>query len=402
MKILYYSPHPHLNLTDKTGYGTHMREMIQAFRDLGHEVLPVINGGTEPRTPSSNQNIKNSSGIKKILKSVVPKFIWRSLKDRRILQFDRNAEIELEKIVNEFKPDLIYERAYYLQVSGVNVASRKKIKHFLEVNAPYVDETFEFEGTNSIYTNQATKAEELQLQLSDRVFVVSSPLKSYFLKKYPSLKADKIQVTPNCVNLDKVKVDGIKKNQIIEKYQLSGHTVVGFVGSIFPYHGVDKMITAFNEVYRNAKTIKLLIVGDGLILNELKSLAQTLEAKHNIIFTGNVPNTEVFSYIDVMDITVLATTEWYCSPIKLFEYGALGKAVVAPDIPAVHDVMINHKDGLLVKPDKEQLAKALGELINNRSERETIGLSFKTKVETNYTWIMNARQVLSSLNSDPK
>ncbi len=392
MKILYYSPHPHLNLQDKTGYGTHMREMIQAFRDLGHDVLPVINGGTEKQ---EGEKPLKSNFAKNILKNLIPKFIWRSLKDRRLLKFDALAERALEKKVDEFKPDLIYERAYYMQVSGVNVAQRKKIKHFLEVNAPYIDETFEFEKSPTLFNKTALKNEELQLTLSSKVFVVSSSLQAYFLKKYPSLKADKILVTPNCVNLDKVKVDALKKKTIAHDLNLENNIVVGFVGSIFPYHGVDVLMTAFDIVYKQTKNIKLLIVGDGQIVPQLKNYAQRLESGANIIFTGNVPYADVFSYIDLMDVAVLATTEWYCSPIKLFEYGALGKAIIAPDTQAVRDVITDTKDGILVKHNKEFLAKALSTLIENATLRQNIGTSFKIKIQSNYTWIKNAQRVLS-------
>ncbi len=393
MRILYYSPHPQLNLSDKTGYGTHMREMIQAFEQAGHEVLPVIMGGLKREEQSSNKTQKPSA-IKLILKLVLPKYIWRSLKDRNLLQFDSKARSELQKKVDSFKPDLIYERAYYLQVSGVNIASRNKITHFLEVNAPYIDETFEFEQASSYYGKLALKNEELQLSLSSKVFVVSSALKDYFIKKYKNLPSDKIITTPNCVNLEKVKVNEATKKIVSDKYSLQNHSIIGFVGSIFPYHGVDVLIKAFNEVYKKNKSVKLMIVGDGLILEELKTLSKTLEASNNIIFTGNVPYSEVFSYIDLMDVTVLATTEWYCSPIKLFEYGALGKAIVAPDTQSVRDVIEDGKDGILVKNNNSFLSDALIKLIENRMAREEMGLSFKKKIENKYTWIKNAEFVL--------
>lgn len=391
MKILYYSPHLRLNLSDKTGYGTHMREMIQAFRDLGHEVLPVINGGVEQRKQTAPVK---TPFAKNIAKNLTPKFIWRTIKDNRLIAFDKNAETELENIVDQFKPDLIYERAYYMQVSGVNVATKKKIKHFLEVNAPYIDETFEFEKSPTLYNNTALKNEERQLTLSDKVFVVSSSLRDYFLKKYPSLDPKKIVVTPNCVNLEKVKVSESGKKELMEKYALANHIVIGFVGSIFPYHGVDIMMGAFNEVFKKNKNIKLMIVGDGQIVPQLKQYAHRLESGPNIIFTGNVPYSEVFSHIDAMDITVLATTEWYCSPIKLFEYGALGKAVIAPDTQAVRDVMTDTKDGILVKPGKEFLIQAMNTLIENETLRKNIGISFRKKIEDHYTWIKNAESVL--------
>lgn len=80
MKILYYSPHPHLKLEDNTGYGTHMREIIQAFRSLGHEVFPVIMGGIcRKDTQDQDVGMKNTTKIK--IKKYIPSILWETLKD---------------------------------------------------------------------------------------------------------------------------------------------------------------------------------------------------------------------------------------------------------------------------------------------------------------------------------
>jgi glycosyltransferase involved in cell wall biosynthesis len=394
MKILYYSPHPYLNLTSKTGYGTHMREMINAFRVLGHNVLPIINGGTDDVGYSSEK--KSIELIKRIFKSIIPSFIWRSVKDYRLLQFDKRAEAALEKQVIAYQPDLIYERAYYIQTSGINVAKKFKIKHYLEVNAPYTEETTEFEKARTVFARTAEEREEKQLISPDKIFVVSSALRDYFTDKIKGINQKNIIVTPNCVNPEKIKVDTTLRIKIEEKYGLKDYTVVGFVGSIFPYHGVDILIDAFNEVYKKNEKIKLLIVGDGLIAPQLKKHAQTLEAANHIIFTGNVSHSDIFSYIDLMDITVLADTKWYCSPIKIFEYGALAKAVIAPDTKAVRDVITNNVDGTLIKPDRSTLTDTLSGLIKNKEAREAMASNFKNKILREYTWVKNAENILAN------
>ena len=79
MKILYYSPNPNLNLSDPAGYGTHMREMIKAFRALGHEVEVQIMGGTEPKPSVAAK----PSLLKRFAKVVIPSRRWQTLKDQR-------------------------------------------------------------------------------------------------------------------------------------------------------------------------------------------------------------------------------------------------------------------------------------------------------------------------------
>ena len=147
MRIIYYSPHPTHDIVSEVGYSTHQREMIHALRDLGHEVLPVIMGGTEAGdlNPKAKQNYTIPLH-KKILKFIIPKWIWTSLNNYKLILHDQKAGIELEKAIRSFNPDLIYERSEYLQDSGAKVASQHKIRYFLEVNAPFIEEMNEFEG----------------------------------------------------------------------------------------------------------------------------------------------------------------------------------------------------------------------------------------------------------------
>jgi glycosyltransferase involved in cell wall biosynthesis len=395
MKILYYSPHPYLNLSDQTGYGTHMREMIEAFKKQGHEVMAVINGGT--KKPADNgKEVKKQSITIRMLKKLTPGIIWRSIKDYRLILYDLKAESNLESIVKEYNPDLIYERVYYMQVSGVNIAKKYGIKHYLEINAPYIEENREFEGSASLFSNKALKHEKQQLMFTDKPIVVSSPLKNYFTKKIKDIKTSKILIIPNSVNPDKIRVDIKIKNEVVSKYHLQDHLVIGFVGSIFPYHGVDLLIKAFDLVFNKNKKIKLLIVGDGMTKSEMNNYRKKLESGSNIIFTGKVDHDKVFSYMDVMDITVLANTKWYCSPIKIFEYGFLNKAIIAPDMDCIRDVMVNNEDGLLIQPDKELFAKAMIKLIEDSDLRSRLGNSFKNKILSCHTWTKNAEQVLNN------
>jgi glycosyltransferase involved in cell wall biosynthesis len=105
----------------------------------------------------------------------------------------------------------------------------------------------------------------------------------------------------------------------------------------------------------------------------------------------------VYTYIDLMDITVMARSNWYGSPVKIFEYGAMGKAIIAPDTVPVRDVMIDGEDGLLVEPVVSLISSALSRLISDKEERSRFGRNFQRKVLEKYTWMRNARTALEGL-----
>jgi glycosyltransferase involved in cell wall biosynthesis len=370
-----------------TGYGTHMREMIAAFRRAGHEVRPLIAGNNkraEYGEPTSE------SRIKVLLKKYFPSILWETLKDISLLRFDSRLESVLEKEITEFEPDLIYERSAYLQNSGVKLATKMKLPHIVEINAPYPEERVSFSG-RSLLVDFAKNTERELLVKSTMVSVVSSALKEHFVSMVPEA-ADKLVIVPNSVNPDDAQNSFPKPEVHKERINLQDELVIGFVGSIFPYHGVDTLIEAFANLPRKSE-LKLLVVGDGEMLPELKALAKSLDVLQDIIFSGSVPHREVYSLIELMDICCMARSNWYGSPVKIFEYGLMKKPVIAPDVAPVRDVM-TAQDGILVGPTVDDMTQALLKLIEDKDLRDSIAESWHTKVLKNYTWDHSAKLIL--------
>ncbi|RME00798.1 MAG: glycosyltransferase family 1 protein, partial [Deltaproteobacteria bacterium] len=360
MRILYYSPHPHLNLMSPAGYGTHMREMISAFEREGHEVFPLILGGTTrregadaPPAPSPYTRFKR----------FVPPYLWESMRDLRLRRFDRHAGELLAREIRRFRPDVVYERANYLQDAGVRIARKAGVFHVLEVNAPYVEEK-QLLRSGSALLGRARRIEGRQLRGSDLLAVVSSVLRDFFVERH-GIPPEKFIVTPNAIHPPHLAVDPAQVERLREKYGLAERKLVGFVGSIFRWHGVDLLIRAFDAIAPRYPEWSLLIVGDGEILGELTDLAATLAARDRIHFTGSVPHREVFAHIALMDITVAANSHWYGSPVKIFEYGAMGRAIIAPDNGPVRDVITPEEDALLVPPEVDAICAALERLIED-------------------------------------
>lgn len=393
LRIIYYSPHPTHDIVSEVGYSTHQRETIHAMRNLGHDVLPVVMGGTEKdRVNDFHTALKDKSQGSGGLKKWIPLAVWNALKDIKLLKHDIKAGKELEKAIVSFKPDLIYERGEYLQDSGVKMAAKYGITHFLEVNSPVVDEMADFEGAD-ILRFLGHKKERNKLNNTHHVFAISSSMKKYLLEKYKVRVP--VTVTPNCINPEKdipASDDiGHLKNELAP-----GKKVVGFVGSLFPYHGVDVLIRAFADVQHKHPDLFLLVVGDGAIRKSLMKLANELLPDHCYRFTGKVPHKDVMKYIGVFDIAVMATSNWYGSPIKIFEYGLMGKAIIAPDNGPLRDVMRPGKDGILVQPDKEHLARAVMDLILNPEKAGTMGETFKNRILSEFTWQNQAFRILST------
>lgn len=392
MKILYYSPHPLLSTSANTGYATHIRETILGFKEHGHEVVEIINGNEERRVFA-----QKGTGYKKLFKKFIPKIIWRTIKDYLLIKQDKKGEQAFEKKILEFKPHIVYERAAYLHASGINICEKHNVNYCVEINAPFSNEMRSFEGAKSLFDSQAKNVVAHQLRYAKKVFVVSSALKKYFLDDFHPLES-KLIVIPNSVNPQKIRIDSSLREELKQQYSITDETIIiGFVGSIFPYHGVDLLIEAFAKVFKkySHKKMKLMIVGDGYLLGELKHLAEELSIGEHVIFTDSVEHDTVFTYIDLIDICVMAKSNWYGSPVKIFEYGAMGKAIIAPDVIPVKDVMTNEVDGLLVPPNEEKISEAMMRLIDSADLRTALGNNFRKKVLKNHTWNNTTGKILN-------
>lgn len=389
MKILYYSPHPQLSMHAPTGYGTHIREMIAAWRRMDIEVQTCIAGDVDQGEYQSGDN--SSKGKFGVAKRLMPKFIWQSLRDFSLMRFDRVQQKILEEQIEAFKPDVIYERVAYLQNSGVRTAQKYGIKHISEINAPYPEERISFSG-DSFFLPKARKVEREILIHSSGISVVSSALKQYLTKILPEAES-KILVVPNSVNRAAAELSLEKKEKLKVDYDIDNEVVVGFVGSMFPYHGVDILIKAFAKIPVETNA-RLLIVGDGAILPDLKALAKSLNVFQKVIFTGSLPHREVYANIELMDICCMPKSNWYGSPVKIFEYGLLQKPVIAPNEVPMHDVM-GADDGELVEPDVDDFYAALMKLILDKTRRDLIAANWHQKVIREYTWDAAAKKTLT-------
>ena len=393
MKILYYSPHPHLHIEDQTGYGTHMREMIGAFEELGHQVKFLIAGEQTMRPQASATSLQKPSHLKQILKAIIPGIIWETVKDLALIRLDRASGEKLAELAANFQPDVIYQRSHYGMVSGVQVAREFGIHHVLEVNSPNVDERIRLSG-QSLLAQHARKKDAWTFSHSDHVVVVST-----FLAK--NLRIDQIaknwSVTPNAIR----KGQELESTLDVSRESMNIDTsafLLGFVGSIFPWHGVDLIIDAVQHLQQEGKNVQALIVGDGKIRSELEKKAKVFGLSHCVHFIGAVPHKDTFAYTRICDVLILPKSHTYGSPVKIFEYALVCKPCIVPNTSPVKEVFRNGEYGQVVDPTPEELTEAVKKVIVNPSQARTQAQRWKEEVDRSYTWLSNATAALKLID----
>lgn len=173
-----------------------------------------------------------------------------------------------------------------------------------------------------------------------------------------------------------------------------------YIGQLYPWKGVDILLKSMCSVNGGEK---LNIVG-GLEyendLENLKRLAKLLKIEQKVNFMGTVPHKKVGEYIKKAKICVIPLpfsqiAAYYTSPMKMFEYLAAGKAIVASNLPSLAEVLKDGYNALLCKPDDPiTLADAINNLL--RDEKLRFKLSDNAwKDSHSYSWERRADAILS-------
>ena len=161
-----------------------------------------------------------------------------------------------------------------------------------------------------------------------------------------------------------------------------GDVVVGWAGSFRRFHAVEDLVTAFQRAAPSHSGLRLMLVGDGPDRDRIQDMAGTLGISDRVVFTGSVPYSSMPSYVSAIDIAVVTARDavsFHYSPLKLKEYRASGRSVIAPDAGQVRLTVKDGHNGSLYAPgDVRGLAQAISILAGDGELRTRFGLTART------------------------
>ncbi|MBT9505804.1 glycosyltransferase family 4 protein [Rhodoferax sp.] len=374
MKVLY-----HHRTASRDGQSTHIDEMIRGLRAEGHSVVE-----SSPQISGDNAS-GGSPGWVGRLKALLPRQIYELAE----LAYSWVAYRRLSDAIKKDRPDGIYERYNLYLLAGMWAKKRFRLPLILEVNAPMAVERRQYGGLS--WPQLADWAELYVWKRADVILPVTQVLADYMVGK--GIDPARIRVIPNAINEDHYK----NLPTVIEakdKLGLRGRLVVGFTGFVREWDRLDRIMVwvAQRAVQHN---VHLLVIGDGPARADIEACATRLGVADRLSFTGAVPREQVPAISMAFDIALQTALVPYASPLCLFEYLALGKAIVAPDQPNHHEILTSGVDALLYDPDDSSgIEKALDVLCQNEELRERIARSASELiVRKQLTWRQHARKV---------
>jgi len=374
MRILF-----HHRTASRDGQAVHIDEMVAALRESGNEVRIVA-----PR-PSGEGEAGAQAGWVQRLRTLLPKAVYEVLE----LAYSLVAYARLARAAREFKPDAVYERYNLYLLAGVMLRRRTGIPLLLEVNAPLARERAEFGGLG--LPKLARWAEQVAWRGADFVLPVTRVL----AKEVESRGVDivRIAVIPNGINVTHF---AAAPSAADAKRALGwpDALILGFTGFVREWHRVDRVLNWMASGAAPAN-VRLLVVGDGPARSALEVLATDLALADRVRFTGVVAREQMPELVAAFDIALQPAVMAYASPLKLFEYLALAKAIVAPRQPNIEEVLTNEENALLFDTDDpDALGRTLTRLCADPALRARIAAGAGSTVEQQgLTWHRNAERV---------
>lgn len=383
MRILY-----HHRTASRDGQSTHIQEMIFALRQIGAEVEEAC------PTMGADDPLGGSAGWVGKLKAHLPASIYELAE----VAYSLIAYRRLARKIKAFRPTGIYERYNLYLLAGVWAKRMFGLPLVLEVNAPMALERRQYGGLS--WPRLADWAEAYVWRNADVILPVTEVLASYMVSL--GVRRERIMVIPNGINADHYR--GLPTTaEAKRRLGLGDKLVIGFTGFVREWDRLDRIVR-WIATQPSSSGVHLLVVGDGPARREIENCASDLGVSDKVSFTGVVDRKDVPALAMSFDIALQTALVPYASPLCLFEYLALGKAIVGPDQPNHHELLVDRVDAILYDPQSDKgIELALDILLADPALRERIAAAAPRVIDKKHlTWKAHAGKVVALFDSRAK
>jgi glycosyltransferase involved in cell wall biosynthesis len=381
MRIAYVCADGGIAVFGDKGASVHITAMAGAFGRIGHavRVLCARSGAGSADFPVEQ------------VSADLPPPDDRAGKERGHIATAAAIEARLVALHRDWPFDLIYERYSLWSTAGVRAGRRLDVPVVVEVNAPLVTEQAAFRSL--VLEPEARAIEAEVFGHADALAVVSNELVAYVTAK---------GAVPARVHVIRNAVDTVRFAPHVQRAAVPGIAddafVVGFSGSLKAWHGLDTLLPAFGALRHVLPRAHLLVVGEGPRAPWVEGYAAGAGLDDAVTLTGWVGHDDLPGLIARMDVATApypAAEGHYFSPLKLYEYLAVGRPVVASRIGQTAQVLGGTGAALLIAPgDPAALTRALLQVAQDRDLAAELARNAAAQGRR-HDWTDNARAVMA-------
>jgi len=373
-----------------SGYTIRSKAIIETLSKQGWHSVVV----TSPRHKDFEQIMEEINGVlyircpSRMQKFTTPTRLYKAIE---FIFSPRILEKTILEVCKKYKPKIIHAHSFYpLKGGAYHVAWKFGIPYIYELRG-----LLEESGVTQGWSVKGWRYRLIQrfdnynLMKADAIITICEALKTEVVHR--GVPESKIVVVPNGVDTQAFKP--IEPDyELAAQLGLSDNTlVIGYIGSLVAWEGLENLFYAFSNILQIVSNVKLLIVGDGPLRPHLLKLRDQLGIHSFTIFTGQIPYENIARYYSICDVLVLPRTRArvnaLVTPLKPLEIMAMGKPLIASDLPALREIINPGKTGVLVEPeDPKRLAEAILSLLSDPQERKRLGANAREWVVKNRDW----------------
>ncbi len=377
MRIAYICTDAGVPVFGTKGCSVHVQEILRAFRKQG-ATIEVFATSLKGEAPADLAGIP----IHRLDKPQGD----RAAREQAALE----GNTRLRDLLRQHGPfDLVYERYALWSYSAMEYAQAQGVPGLLEVNAPLIEEQAEHRGL--VDRGAAQQASRRAWHSASALLAVSREVAEYLQRDNP---AQRIHVIANGVNPERFTPELAPALSRSEE-----SFVIGFVGTFKPWHGLLDLVEAFALVHPRLPQARLLLVGDG---PQREAIEHDLQARglHNYVHcTGAVAPQQIPALLTSMDVAVAPYPDlasFYFSPLKVYEYMAAGRAVIASRIGQLAQLLHEGVYALVYQPgDIKALAAVLERLARDPELRLRLGKAARRKILREHSWDAVVQHILA-------
>ena len=246
----------------------------------------------------------------------------------------------------------------------------------------------------------AKKNESTVIRKATKVLPIIPDLQRYAIEM--GAKKENTEIFPLGINRKLFKKLPKNKKLLQELKIKEKDKVILFVGTLFEFSGLEKIIKKYEIILNKNPNTKFLIVGGGAQFNRLDSLIKEKNLEPNIIMTGFLPQQIIPEYISLADICIQPFETNYITnrilPSKILEYFACGKAVLSTPLDGTVEILPDEKFGIIYATQND-FVKKLSELLTDDTKLEELGKQGYEYVIHNHDWDILSNKIIEKFES---
>ena len=320
----------------------------------------------------------------------------------RSLSFSFALTLFLLRHFSSAQLDAVYIRRGISLIPTIFAKLKKSILIYEVNDDPYAEDDVQSKGIRSRFERWLSiKTDEIALSWCDVAFVITEQIGDKIIRRLPQIQPAKIHIVPSGTNTDLYRP--MEKDQCRSLLHLEpSRTYIGFMGSLLEHQGVQVLIDAASRVVHSFPNACFVVIGEGPLKNRWRQSASERTLQRHFLFTGEIEYNETPVWINAMDICTAPymRTAGFRSPVKIFDYLACARPVIASRIPGTTDIFEGSGAVRLVEPeDKDELAAAIKDILSNEETAREMGLKGRALVEGQYDRKLVAQKLNDTLHA---